>query len=250
MEGFEKRVLLVDDDEVGLKALSRSVQAIGYVPYLASSFADVRQAMARWSTVACALALVDNRLGDGLGIDLLPELAALVLAPTIALISGYLDSALAVRAFKYGAIAIGRPLDGETLRELLETLTHLRQRSVQSASLSSSPPRSSDPSLVLDAEPLVFGPFALRGHSLTTPLGPRRLRHAESKLLAHLARRRPSAVGMDELARVVLGRDDDGGRRSVYSHVTNLRLSLGPYAALVETERKIGYRLALEVFAA
>ena len=103
---------------------------------------------------------------------------------------------------------------------------------------------------MLDAEPLVFGPFVLAGHSLKTPSGPRKLRHAESKLLAHLAKRRPGAVGMAELAKVVLGRDDEGGRRSVYSHITNLRLSLGPYAALVETEHKLGCRLALEVFAA
>jgi DNA-binding response OmpR family regulator len=245
---FEKRVLLIDDEAAALRAFSRGLRSLGYEPIAAGSIAEARDVLSEWSLHACALALVDYRLEDGLGIDLLPELSALVPAPTIALISGFLNSDVATRAFKGGALPMAKPGDAETLRELLDILAHLRQRT--RASGSSNPPRSSDSSPDISAARLVFGPFALDGRSLQTPSGARKLRHAESKLLAHLALRRPGAVGLDELARVVLGRDDDGGRRSVYSHVTNLRLSLGPYAALVETEHKYGYRLALERFAA
>lgn len=250
MEGFEKRVLLVEDDEIALRGLSRGLRAIGYVPLAASSVAEARCVFSTWSTAACALALVDNRLEDGYGIDLLPELTALVPSPAVALISGFLDSDLATRAFKRGAIPLGKPPDADTLREILEILVHLRKRSHFATTASSNPPESSCSAVDLEAEPLVFGPFVLRGHSLTTPEGPLRLRRAESRLLAQLARRRPGAVCMAELAKVVLGRDDDGSRRSLHSHVMNLRVRLGPYAALVETEHKFGYRLALEVFPA
>jgi DNA-binding response OmpR family regulator len=243
----EKRLFLLDDEPLALSALSRLAQSIGYEPVVASSLAEARSLLSSWSENAFALALIDNRLEDGSGMELLPELSILDPAPAVALVSGFLNSEIAARAFKGGAIPMARPADIQTLRELLELLTHLRKRTQAAADNSR---RSSDPSIVVDAEPLVFGPFALSGNSLATPSGPRRLRHAESTLLAHLARRRPGVVCMTELAKVVLGRDDDGGRRSVYAHVTNLRLSLGPYAALIETEHKSGYRLALEFFAA
>ena len=120
--------------------MSRGVRSIGYEPVAASSLAEARSVFSKWSSKACALALVDNRLEDGLGIDLLPELSALAPPPTVALISGFLDSDLAIRAFKGGAIALGRPADAETLRELLETLAHLRRRSTDGANASSNPP--------------------------------------------------------------------------------------------------------------
>lgn len=226
--------------------MARGAESLGYAPVLASSLAEARERVAHWTDEPCALALIDYRLEDGLGVDLLPELSALEPCPSVALVSGFLNSEIAIRAVKAGAIPMARPGDADTLRELLEVLVHLRRRTLGGSDRA----RASDPSVDSNAAPIMFGPFALSGNSLATPSGMRKLRNAESKLLAHLARRRPDPVGMHELAKVVLGRADDGGRRSVYSHVTNLRLSLGPYAALVETEHKYGYRLALEPFAA
>lgn len=244
---FEKRVFLVDDESLGLEALSRTLRSLGYEAVGVSSLAEARRALSKWTERPCAFALVDNRLGDGFGVDLLTDLSKLNPAPAVALISGLLTSAVATQAFKRGAIPMARPSDPDTLRELLDLLGHLRTRS-RGASGSSSAPRGSDPSIDVLSPPVAFGPFSLLGHCLSTPSGPRKLRHAESKLLRVLADHRPGAVGMAELARIVLGRDDEGSRRSVYSHVTNLRLSLGPYAGLVETDRKRGYRLALEPF--
>jgi DNA-binding response OmpR family regulator len=243
----EHRVLVVDDEQVALRALSRALRACGYVPLSANSLGEARRVFAGWPECPCGFALVDNKLGDCFGLELLPELKALDPAPAVALISSALTSDIAARAFKNGAIPMARPEDHDTLRELLEVLAQLRLRA-GARGASSNPPRLPVPGPGILRQPLTFGPFILEGHALVTPSGRRHLRHLESEILAHLARRNPQVVAVSELAKVVLGRADGGVLRSVYSHVTNLRLNLGPYAALVATERGEGYRLAVSVF--
>jgi DNA-binding response OmpR family regulator len=243
------RVLVVDDEEVVLRALSRALRACGYDPVVARSLAEARGVLSVWREQPCGFALVDNKLEDGFGLDLLPELRALEPAPGVALLSAALTSEIAAEAFKRGALAMAHPADHVALTELLEVLLHLRERARTTKQASGTFPAAE--SRPATARPrFVFGPFVLDGHSLATPSGHRRLRPLESAILAHLAARSPAVVAVGELAKLVLGRADDGVLRSVYSQITNLRLNLGPYAALVTTERGRGYRLSVSFFEA
>jgi DNA-binding response OmpR family regulator len=245
----ENRVLVIGDRRA-MNTIARGLHALGYEPRAAASTVQARTIFSTWSLDPCAYALVDHPLDDGSGMDLLPELSALVPAPSVALISEFLSSDVAARAFKNRALPMAHPADVETLGELLEMLRRLRARSLESEG--SSPPESTTSELSRRRAPeaLVFDPFTLTAGRLRTPSGTYRLRSAEARLLAHLVRRRPNSVNLEELAHAVLGRDDDGCRRCIYSHVANLRVRLGRYAALIETEHKHGYRLILDAFEA
>lgn len=92
--------LLVDDDELYLRTLQRSLQRRGFATVLATTVADA-------ITVAQehrpAFALIDLRLGKDSGLMLIEPLKAAREDMRILLVTGYASIATAVEAIKRGA---------------------------------------------------------------------------------------------------------------------------------------------------
>lgn len=68
------RVLLLDDDDTTRLALAALLEAQAFLVVQASSVAEARQSLA--SAHVFDLALLDQHLGDGLQVDLIPALRA------------------------------------------------------------------------------------------------------------------------------------------------------------------------------
>jgi two-component system response regulator RegA len=106
-------LLIVDDDKAFLQRLARAMEKRGFVTETAESVAEAR---AKVEMVNPAFAVVDMRLEDGNGLDVIefirvrrPELRAIVL-------TGYGNIATAVSAVKLGAIDyLSKPADADEI---------------------------------------------------------------------------------------------------------------------------------------
>ena len=104
-------LLIVDDDKAFVQRLARAMEKRGFVTETAESVAEAR---AKVDTCGPAFAVVDMRLEDGNGLDVIallqdrrPEARAIVL-------TGYGNIATAVTAVKLGAIDyLSKPADAD-----------------------------------------------------------------------------------------------------------------------------------------
>jgi two-component system, response regulator RegA len=97
----ERSLLIVEDDKSFLQRLARAMETRGFVVTTAESVAD---GLLQVEKAAPAFAVVDMRLGDGNGLDVIsamkrrrPEARAIIL-------TGYGNIATAVNAVKLGAV--------------------------------------------------------------------------------------------------------------------------------------------------
>tara|TARA_R110002072_G_C7838648_1_gene524775 strand:- start:88 stop:645 length:558 start_codon:yes stop_codon:yes gene_type:complete len=117
--GEDPSLLLVDDDEVFLKRLARAMERRGFVVDMASSVAAGKAlATAR----PPAYAVIDLRLEDGNGLDVVEVLRARRPDARIVVLTGYGAIATAVAAVKIGATDyLSKPADaGEVITALLQ----------------------------------------------------------------------------------------------------------------------------------
>ncbi|MCB4811434.1 sigma-54 dependent transcriptional regulator [Methylovorus menthalis] len=121
------RILLVEDEAVFARAVAKRLQKAGYECEHAESIADGR-ALAR--QFAPDLALLDMRLPDGNGLELLSDLVAKGVA--VIVLTAHGDVMDAVNAMKQGATDyIKKPVDLEELLlaiEKAENATHLKRQ--------------------------------------------------------------------------------------------------------------------------
>jgi two-component system OmpR family response regulator len=85
--------LLIEDDEGNALTTSALLEDVGYVVDVARTIAE---AQCRLPGSAYALVLLDNRLADGNGLDLIPELRRHLPCVHIVLVSGEMPSRRAV----------------------------------------------------------------------------------------------------------------------------------------------------------
>lgn len=97
----DKRLLIVDDDEIFLNRLGRSMENRGFSPTLAGSVADGKVAA---QTINPDYAVVDLRLEDGNGLEVVETIRKLNPGARIVMLTGYGNIASAVAAVKAGAI--------------------------------------------------------------------------------------------------------------------------------------------------
>lgn len=97
----EKRLLIVDDDQIFLNRLGRSMEKNGFTPTLANSVAEGRLLAA---TCNPDFAVVDLRLEDGSGLEVVEAIRATSPNARIVMLTGYGNIASAVAAVKAGAI--------------------------------------------------------------------------------------------------------------------------------------------------
>jgi len=117
-ETLDKSVLVVDDDKVFCDRLARALSSRGFVARTAGSVAE---AIAAIETAAPAFAVIDLRLGDGSGLDVIRALkSARPLARAI-ILTGYGAIATAVAAVRAGAVDyLPKPADADdVVRALL-----------------------------------------------------------------------------------------------------------------------------------
>jgi len=119
--------ILVIDDEADLRELlDISLRRMGHDVVMAGSLAEAR---ARLGERRYSLVLTDMRLGDGLGIDIVRQLAAGTERTPVAVITAYGSADNAVEALKAGAFDyISKPVSLDQLRTLLLNALGRQQR--------------------------------------------------------------------------------------------------------------------------
>ena len=116
--GADRSLLLVDDDELFVKRLARAMEKRGFLPETAESVAVGR---AKAIAKPPAYAVIDLRLNDGSGLDVVEALREVRPDCRIVVLTGYGAIASAVAAVKIGAIDyLTKPADAnEVVNALL-----------------------------------------------------------------------------------------------------------------------------------
>jgi two-component system response regulator RegA len=113
----EKTLLIVDDDRPFLQRLARAMEARGYVVTTAES---VREGLEQVEREPPAFAVVDMRLGDGNGLDVISALKRRRADARGIVLTGYGNIATAVNAVKLGAIDyLAKPADADEVHQAL-----------------------------------------------------------------------------------------------------------------------------------
>ncbi len=115
--GPDRSLLLVDDDEAFVRRLARAMERRGFIPRTAESVAAGRREAVENPP---AYAVVDLRLGDGNGLDVVEALRENRPDCRIVVLTGYGAIATAVAAVKIGAIDyLSKPADADEVTNAL-----------------------------------------------------------------------------------------------------------------------------------
>jgi two-component system response regulator RegA len=113
----ELTLLIVDDDRPFLNRLGRAMEARGFAVTVADSVAEGLAALERNPP---AFAVIDMRLGDGNGLDVISELKAKRPDARGVILTGYANIATAVTAVKLGAFDyLAKPADADEIYHAL-----------------------------------------------------------------------------------------------------------------------------------
>ncbi len=109
----DKTLLLVDDDKPFLTRLGRAMEARGFDVRMADTVAE---GIAAVRAVPPGYAVVDLRLSDGNGLDVIEALHATRPDARVVVLTGYGNIATAVTAVKLGAIDyLAKPADADAV---------------------------------------------------------------------------------------------------------------------------------------
>ncbi|MDT3684894.1 MAG: ActR/PrrA/RegA family redox response regulator transcription factor [Pseudorhodoplanes sp.] len=107
----ERSLLIVDDDKSFLQRLARAMEGRGFNVSIAESVSDGLNQVER---AAPAFAVVDMRLGDGNGLDVISALKKRRPDARGIILTGYGNIATAVNAVKLGAVDyLAKPADAD-----------------------------------------------------------------------------------------------------------------------------------------
>jgi two-component system, response regulator RegA len=109
--GADRSLLIVEDDRPFLTRLARAMESRGFTVDTAES---VEEALAKVKVGAPAYAVVDMRLGDGNGIDVVAAIREKRADSRTIILTGYGNIATAVTAVKLGAVDyLAKPADAD-----------------------------------------------------------------------------------------------------------------------------------------
>jgi len=115
----ERSLLIVDDDAPLCQRLARAMERRGFVVTTAES---VKEGIAKADENPPAFAVVDLRLGDGNGLDVVGAIRKSRPAARIVMLTGYGNIATAVAAVKAGAVDyLSKPADADVVERALLT---------------------------------------------------------------------------------------------------------------------------------
>jgi two-component system response regulator RegA len=107
----ERTVLIVEDDKSFLQRLAKALESRGFIVNTAESVAD---GLLQVERSAPAFAVVDMRLGDGNGLDVISALKRSKPEARAIILTGYGNIATAVNAVKLGAVDyLAKPVDAD-----------------------------------------------------------------------------------------------------------------------------------------
>jgi two-component system, response regulator RegA len=107
----DRSLLIVEDDKSFLQRLARAMEGRGFIVTTAESVAD---GLARLETISPAFAVVDMRLEDGTGLDVISALKRRRPDARAIILTGYGNIATAVNAVKLGAVDyLSKPVDAD-----------------------------------------------------------------------------------------------------------------------------------------
>jgi len=114
LEQFEnKSLLIVDDDDPFRNRLSKAMENKGF---LVASASSVSEAIQKVKALPPTFAIIDLRLNDGSGLDVVKEIHKVKADSRIIVLTGYGNIPTAVAAVKSGAIDyLAKPADAEDL---------------------------------------------------------------------------------------------------------------------------------------
>jgi two-component system response regulator RegA len=120
--GPDRSLLIVDDDKPFLARLMRSLESRGFIVRCAES---VEEGMAAIAQSPPAFAVIDMRLGDGNGLDVIAELKAVRPDARGIILTGYGNIVTAVTAVKFGAFDyLAKPADADEIYYALLATEH------------------------------------------------------------------------------------------------------------------------------
>lgn len=129
--GADATLLIVDDDLPFLRRLARAMESRGFTVDMASSVAE---GMAKASAAPPKYAVVDLRLGDGNGLDVISAIRERRDDTRIIVLTGYGNIATAVTAVKLGAVDyLSKPADAD------DVFNALTQRAGEKADVPENP---------------------------------------------------------------------------------------------------------------
>ncbi|VFU07351.1 ActR/PrrA/RegA family redox response regulator transcription factor [Methylocella tundrae] len=115
--GQDRSLLIVDDDKPFLARLTRSMESRGFVVRMAGSVAEGLEAIAQSPP---AFAVIDMRLGDGNGLDVIVDLKTKRPDARGIILTGYGNIVTAVTAVKFGAFDyLAKPADADEIYHAL-----------------------------------------------------------------------------------------------------------------------------------
>ncbi|ACK49300.1 response regulator receiver protein [Methylocella silvestris BL2] len=121
-EGQDRSLLIVDDDKPFLSRLTRTMESRGFSVRCAESVAEGLEAIAQSPP---AFAVIDMRLGDGNGLDVIAELKAKRPDARGVILTGYGNIVTAVTAVKFGAFDyLAKPADADEIYHALMAVQH------------------------------------------------------------------------------------------------------------------------------
>ncbi len=122
----ERTLLIVDDDKPFLTRLSRAMETRGFIVTTAESVAE---GLAAIGQAAPAFAVIDLRLTDGTGLDVISQLKAKRADARGIILTGYGNIATAVTAVKLGAFDyLAKPADADEIYNALMATQHDKAR--------------------------------------------------------------------------------------------------------------------------
>jgi two-component system, response regulator RegA len=118
----DKSLLVVDDDRAFLTRLARAMEGRGFTVTLAQTVAEGLAAIAQQPP---AFAVIDMRLADGNGLDVISELKARRPDARAIILTGYGNIVTAVTAVKLGAFDyLAKPADADDIYAALMATHH------------------------------------------------------------------------------------------------------------------------------
>src|SRR4051794_20184042 len=107
----DRTLLIVEDDKSFLQRLARAMEGRGFAVATAESVAE---GLMQLETVSPAFAVVDMRLGDGNGLEVISALKRRRPDARALILTGYGNIATAVNAVKLGAVDyLAKPVDAD-----------------------------------------------------------------------------------------------------------------------------------------
>ena len=114
---YKKTLLIVDDDVILINRLARAMQNRGFI---VDTAANIKQGLEKAKTTSPAYALVDLRLDDGNGLNVVEALCNANSDIRVVMLTGYGNIASAVAAVKSGAVDyLSKPADADQIEAAL-----------------------------------------------------------------------------------------------------------------------------------